>query len=59
MEYDEMGQAAASGLLNSLGVPGIKYLDGVSRGAGSGTRNYVVFDEGLLNILERNGQAIK
>lgn len=37
------------------GIPGIRYLDGGSRGAGSGTSNYVVFDDSLLKILERNG----
>ena len=39
------------------GIPGIRYLDGGSRGAGSGTSNFVVFpgEEGILRILERNG----
>lgn len=48
-------QAAASGDLLGLGVPGVRYLDGVSRAAGEGTSNYVVFpgNEGLLNILSR------
>jgi hypothetical protein len=43
--------------LQSQGIPGIRYLDGGSRGAGSGTSNYVVFpgEEHLLKILERNG----
>ncbi len=43
------------------GIPGIRYLDGNSRGAGAGTSNYVVFpgEEGLLKILERNGQGLK
>jgi hypothetical protein len=47
--------------LRNLGIPGIRYLDGGSRGAGGGTSNYVMFpgNEGLLQILERNGQAIK
>ncbi len=41
------------------GIPGIRYLDGGSRGAGAGTSNYVVFpgNENLLRILERNGMA--
>jgi hypothetical protein len=44
-----------------LGIPGIRYLDGSSRGAGAGTSNYVVFpgNEGLLNIVERNGEPVK
>jgi hypothetical protein len=43
--------------LKTKGIPGIRYLDGGSRGAGAGTSNYVVFpgEEGLLKILERNG----
>ena len=47
--------------LRRAGVPGLRYLDGGSRGAGNGTSNYVVFpgNENLLNILERNGQPIR
>ena len=41
------------------GIPGIRYLDGGSRNAGQGTYNYVVFDDALPTILERNGQALK
>jgi hypothetical protein len=43
--------------LRQQGIPGIRYLDGGSRGAGTGTSNYVVFpgEEHLLKILERNG----
>jgi len=52
---------AAAKNLQRLGIPGIRYLDGGSRGAGGGTSNFVVFpgNEWLLNILERNGQPIK
>jgi len=46
---------AASNLLNELGIPGIRYLDGGSRGAGEGTRNMVLFDESLAAIRSRNG----
>ena len=53
-------QAGASNDLLGFGIPGIRYLDGGSRGAGTGTSNYVVFpgNENLLRILERNGQAL-
>ena len=46
--------------LRSKGIPGIRYLDGGSRGAGQGSSNFVVFpgNEGLLSILERNGQQM-
>jgi len=49
--------AKASALLAKQGIPGIRYLDGGSRGAGAGSSNFVVFpgNEGLLKILERNG----
>jgi hypothetical protein len=52
---------AASEALLAKGIPGIRYLDGGSRGAGGGTSNYVVFpgNESLLTILERNGVPIK
>jgi hypothetical protein len=55
------GQHLLSQELQMQGIPGIRYLDKGSRTAGTGTRNYVVFpgEEGLLKILERNGQALK
>ena len=42
---------AASAALNEAGIPGIRYFDAGSRGAGEGTRNFVVFDENLPKIL--------
>jgi hypothetical protein len=47
------GQANASALLKQYGIPGIRYLDQGSRGAGTGTRNFVVFpgEEEALKIL--------
>jgi hypothetical protein len=53
--------AATAALLRKAGIPGIRYLDGGSRGAGAGTSNFVVFpgNEGLLSILERNGVQVK
>lgn len=38
--------------LNSMGIPGIKYLDQMSRGKG-GTSNYVLFDDQLPKIVNR------
>lgn len=46
-------EAAASYKLRSLGIPGIKYLDGGSRAAGQGTRNFVIFDPDIAKILKR------
>jgi hypothetical protein len=50
----------AADLFRQAGIPGIRYLDGGSRGTGSGTSNFVVFpgNENLLTILERNGQPM-
>jgi hypothetical protein len=50
-----LGAGSASETFRKAGIPGIRYLDGGSRGAGSGTSNYVVFpgEEGLLKILGR------
>jgi hypothetical protein len=45
----------ASKRLRELGIPGIQYFDEGSRGAGKGTRNFVVFpgEEKNLTILKR------
>ena len=55
-----MNQSPAKGsqMLAKQGIPGIRYLDGGSRGAGQGSSNFVVFpgNEGLLKIIERNGK---
>lgn len=55
------GAVDASTDLRTVGIPGIRYLDGGSRGAGQGTSNFVIFpgNEGLLSILERNGQPLR
>lgn len=43
--------------LAEAGIPGVKYLDQVSRGLGEGTRNYVVFNDKLVDIMKRYGVA--
>lgn len=48
----------ASEYLNSIGIKGIKYLDGYSRQQGSGNYNFVVFDESLIQIVEENGNPV-
>lgn len=55
----DAAQRAASEDLNFVGIPGIRYLDQMSRGAGEGTRNYVFFDQEGIKLLERNGEPIK
>jgi len=47
-----------SEMLASMGIPGIRYLDGGSRFTGEGTHNYVIFDDGLIRILDRNGKPV-
>lgn len=60
--YRQLGQGMEGGpkvssALRQAGIPGIRYLDQGSRGAGEGTSNFVVFPGGedLLTILKRNG----
>jgi hypothetical protein len=50
----------SSQVLREAGIPGVKYLDEGSRGAGDGTRNYVVFpgNEHLIAILKKYGLPI-
>lgn len=43
-------QEKASAELNSLGIRGIKYLDGTSRSEGEGSYNYVIFNEDDISI---------
>lgn len=42
-----------SELLKRQGIPGLRYLDGGSRAATEGTRNYVIFDDSLIDILNK------
>lgn len=50
---------AASEFLNSIGIAGIKYLDGMSRGSKEGTFNYVIFDDAAIEILSRNDTPLQ
>ncbi len=49
--------AAGAQRLKDLGIPGIRYLDQGSRGAGTGTSNHVIFDANTLSILRKYGIA--
>jgi hypothetical protein len=51
--------ATASQALSEIGIPGVKYFDDFSGGSGSGTHNYVIFDDSIPKILERNSQPVK
>jgi hypothetical protein len=46
-------------LLAQQGIPGVAYMDAGSRAAGQGTRNYVTFDDALVELLSRNGLPLK
>jgi hypothetical protein len=46
------GERAAA-KLRDAGIPGIRYLDQGSRSAGEGSRNYVMFDDSLIDILRK------
>jgi hypothetical protein len=48
---------ASQTLRKEAGIEGIQYLDAGSRAAGDGTRNYVMFDDKLIDILRRYGIA--
>ncbi len=50
---DLPNKANVSDLLQSAGIPGIKYLDQGSRTAGQGTHNFVVFDPAILEDVTR------
>lgn len=56
LEGMDESQIAAD--LLKRGVPGVRYLDAGSRGK-SGTSNYVVFDDALIELLTRNGAPVK
>jgi hypothetical protein len=57
--YSRLGnpQEASKALLTA-GIPGIRYFDGTSRKQGQGTYNYVVFDENLIKILDKNDKPV-
>ena len=51
------GEQLSTLALKELGIPGIRYLDAMSRGAGNGTANYTVFDDSLIDILRKYANA--
>jgi len=54
----QFNQTVVSKALRDKGIPGIKYLDGGSRAAGEGSRNFVIFDDSLITILKKYGVAL-
>lgn len=51
------GFAPSTQALNAAGIPGIKYLDQGSRGAGQGSSNYVVFNDKIIDIMRKYGMG--
>ena len=53
--------SAVADALREAGIPGVKYLDQGSRGAGEGSRNYSIWDQDVLDrtkMLERDGVTL-
>ena len=55
-EDGEGDHQSASDYLNSLGIPGLRYLDGSSRTQGDGHHNYVIWDEKVIDVQAVNDQ---
>jgi len=53
----QAAKQAASEHLHSLGIRGIKYLDGSSRSRGAGNYNYVIFSDEDVEIVEKFNRA--
>jgi hypothetical protein len=54
VQRGDEGAPRASAVLNLRGIPGIRYLDQGSRGAGKGSRNLVLFDAKHAKIVEKH-----
>jgi hypothetical protein len=53
--FDDLSPVDFSQNLLRRGVQGTRYLDAGSRAAGDGSRNFVVFDDSIIDILRRYG----
>jgi hypothetical protein len=53
----DFGDPRIAQALQNAGIPGIRYLDQGSRGAGEGSRNTVVFSPEIMNIIRKYGIA--
>lgn len=52
-------EAAAARVLAEAGIPGVKYLDQGSRDKGTGSQNFVVFNDQHVEITHKNGEPVK
>lgn len=55
---DAAARPESAAKLREVGILGIRYLDGNSRGQGEGSYNYVVFDDSLIEITHKNGVPV-
>lgn len=55
--FTQVNPARRSAAMREAGIPGVRYLDAGSRGAGEGSRNYVLFNEDLMRIVRVYGIA--
>jgi len=53
IEWKKGSDRAASKLLNDIGISGHRFLDQASRDNGKGTYNYVIYDDAVIKILEK------
>lgn len=51
-------EGIASQKLKDAGIKGIQYLDQGSRAAGEGTKNFVIFDDKIIEIAKKYGVAL-
>lgn len=54
-----IGAPAAAEELRAAGVPGVQYLDAISRRGGRGTHNFVMFDENRVRIVSKNLEPVR
>lgn len=57
--YDPDKKTNVAQVLREAGIAGIQYLDGMSRKVGEGSRNYVVFDDGMIEITAIDGTPVE
>lgn len=57
--FDIAKDPATVAKLRAAGIKGIRYLDQSSRGAGDGSRNLVVFDDSIVEIVGRDGKPVE
>lgn len=55
--YTRDGDKLTSEALLSIGIPGLRYLDGSSRGKGKGNHNYVIWDEASIEMMQTLEQS--